>query len=908
MMRIRKVHVRNFRKFLQPVTLAGLTDGVCVIAGDNEEGKSTVVQAIRSAFHLKYNTQSTQHIQPHNSSAMPEVCVDFDLGGVTYSLRKVFGKKGKAELRSEKGVFEGSEAEEKLHELCNAGAERKESSIWNVLWVEQGKTCDEIKLGDLGKRTLQGALERELGSIVGGDSGQQLIKGVGELYSKWFTATGKDFKNSEHKLAEEALAALDAKLVQATAELESLQTSLDHLETTRAALRNFEETRVLDSLEKSLIDLRGRKTEIEKHQVELMRAQELERTEGVQYKSADSNWKLRSNLIREVDSVITRLAVFEKQLEEAAAKQKQASEQLHDSATKREAAEGEYERLVAGCESAERLEQIKQLQIQTAQLQDSILRAEAAESLREQVRKEGETIKVKPEGLAKARDCERHVMQLEAQLQAVATRVDLAPSTSAAAATIGGAPVSSNELLLTETTVLTLPGWGNLIVTPGGGDLDKLRGNAERARIALAKSLETMSVATVEQADALDRRRSELLIEWKSHNAEVQRYAPAGIPALRDQLDIAQSQLAASLSTITDLNATSVSGSVSGQSASAHASQPIAELRAKRDAAKSQLAQLKNQAIQLETIFRDCDRALQTLNAQKDSATNELARITERLATERTMCTDDVLFQLVKEAELKLAAATKRREEVTTLLAQLNAAAIDAEIAAAERKLAEAHLELQRLRETQSRLEGVLQTLGKTGITEEVEKLRGKREQAVVHLQRAQRKARAIKLLNDTLCEAERSSKSALSAPLMRRLSPYMTELFANSNFQFDETNFGVMELQRGTSEPFSCLSLGTREQISILTRLAFAEALAESGAPAIVILDDALVYSDETRFLKMQELLKRASQRFQIIMLTCRERDYASMGVPIIRLADCVHPEGDIIVSPASSLSASHR
>jgi hypothetical protein len=37
-----------------------------------------------------------------------------------------------------------------------------------------------------------------------------------------------------------------------------------------------------------------------------------------------------------------------------------------------------------------------------------------------------------------------------------------------------------------------------------------------------------------------------------------------------------------------------------------------------------------------------------------------------------------------------------------------------------------------------------------------------------------------------------------------------------------------------------------------------------------------------------MQPMLRRAAERLQVIILTCRERDYLSLGVPIIRLADC--------------------
>ena len=69
-------------------------------------------------------------------------------------------------------------------------------------------------------------------------------------------------------------------------------------------------------------------------------------------------------------------------------------------------------------------------------------------------------------------------------------------------------------------------------------------------------------------------------------------------------------------------------------------------------------------------------------------------------------------------------------------------------------------------------------------------------------------------------------------------------------------------------------MSIGTREQLSILVRLAFAVYLRGKGYPAAVILDDALVYADDDRFERMQLALRKAAQTVQVLILTCRPRD----------------------------------
>ena len=76
--------------------------------------------------------------------------------------------------------------------------------------------------------------------------------------------------------------------------------------------------------------------------------------------------------------------------------------------------------------------------------------------------------------------------------------------------------------------------------------------------------------------------------------------------------------------------------------------------------------------------------------------------------------------------------------------------------------------------------------------------------------------------------------------------------------------------------ESLESLSLGTREQIAILVRLGVASLLAErEGEAPCLILDDALVYADETRFETMKTILQRAARDIQILVLTCRPRDY---------------------------------
>ena len=57
------------------------------------------------------------------------------------------------------------------------------------------------------------------------------------------------------------------------------------------------------------------------------------------------------------------------------------------------------------------------------------------------------------------------------------------------------------------------------------------------------------------------------------------------------------------------------------------------------------------------------------------------------------------------------------------------------------------------------------------------------------------------------------------------------------------------------------------------------ARLFAQGGRPVPVILDDALVHSDDDRIEAMFTALHRVAQGQQILVLTCRQRAFATLG-----------------------------
>jgi Uncharacterized conserved protein len=142
------------------------------------------------------------------------------------------------------------------------------------------------------------------------------------------------------------------------------------------------------------------------------------------------------------------------------------------------------------------------------------------------------------------------------------------------------------------------------------------------------------------------------------------------------------------------------------------------------------------------------------------------------------------------------------------------------------------------------------------------------------------REVAVLKTLIEALEEARKAARDRYFEPVLTELRPMLRLLWPGAELRFDGDSLLPGELLRdGKAEAIGTLSGGTREQISLLVRLAFARLLAKSGRHAPVILDDALVYTDDERMEAMFDALTRQAEDLQILVLSCRNRALRDLG-----------------------------
>jgi hypothetical protein len=169
---------------------------------------------------------------------------------------------------------------------------------------------------------------------------------------------------------------------------------------------------------------------------------------------------------------------------------------------------------------------------------------------------------------------------------------------------------------------------------------------------------------------------------------------------------------------------------------------------------------------------------------------------------------------------------------------------------------------------------GALEQVGGAVARERLQDVTDAYEAAERHERETEAEYEAWKLLLETMKAADADQASNLGqvlAPAVASRFETLTEKrYEGVKLTPQLATEGV--IVRGAVRSADRMSVGTREQLSTLYRLALAEYLS-----TCVVLDDQLVQSDHTRMDWFRELLREKAQTFQIVVLTCRPSDYLS-------------------------------
>ncbi|MEQ1652914.1 MAG: AAA family ATPase, partial [Hyphomicrobium sp.] len=225
-MKIDALRVAAFRRFSDPVAIEDFTDGINVLAGPNEMGKSTFFHALESAFVVRHKVSGNvlDAMRPF-AGGEPLVEADFTVDGNRWRIRKQFGRGNAAilmDIAAGRVVARNAEAEDQLGRLIGRAGDSL--GPIGLVWVKQQRTLhapdpdiDHMsgKEKPRGERNaLLEAIGREVESAAGGEGLERVRELTDAALDLYLTPTRNAAKKNgpldmARRQRDESRAALD---------------------------------------------------------------------------------------------------------------------------------------------------------------------------------------------------------------------------------------------------------------------------------------------------------------------------------------------------------------------------------------------------------------------------------------------------------------------------------------------------------------------------------------------------------------------------------------------------------------------------------------------------------------------------------------------------------------------------
>jgi DNA repair exonuclease SbcCD ATPase subunit len=937
--RLFSVTVENYR-VLKHASIA--FDAARTVVGGNQEfGKSTLVEAIHNAFFLRSRGTGAPHkaMRSDLHPGHPAVTLSFEASGRKYTIKKTFAATAAAAstILADEGpvagsapgsggsvtggrTLQGEEAEARIHELLraeNLGSRVVDSRLkmqWAHLWVWQGTSgTDPVAQANAEQPAEQ--LRDRLGRLGGGGVLESSLdaRASREIDSRHATI----YRNDGGIKAGSGLARAGEESQQAEAALTAATTLVETLDAAVVAIDSAERT-----IATAEATLAAHTTELETVTAKLrtvgdLRIRLAEEQAGAREAKAAHDEILKADA--EINDCTAQLAALEQSIEPAtkrlaeldeaeavASKALSAAFDAVDSASTRQQQAATTVALLELCEQRARL---------TVERCGLGGRCDRIDALREKLAKLTAEQKQLPaltaDDVSRLDKLERARDAAAATLEAIATKVELV---------VGPGPTQLAGEPLAERAAVTITAESELVVgppgsetilkvSPGGGrslaDATRASQKADRDLTAALDSLKIESVAKARHAfgrlqaihaevtaqqgaidglggDAARRELEALVSKIGSVEAEIRRRAPAGFD-LDTEFPVAAATQPLEIDAARR-QAEAAKAAIHAKLLAAHAARDTASADASQASAAATAARKRHD--EAAATRRQVAESIRATRSTLDSLTARRDLLVERFGSDRAAA-------IHARAERALAAASAAKA-THDKLAALAPDSLAREQARLERAIANLRSQRQDADTARQVAREKLRRQGTDDPREDVARAAVRRRLAAAKLAVTRREAEATKLLASLFASKKQDVESQFVAPLSSRVADYLRTILGPDtavDIAYSGGSFGKLSVARGefgnVTWDFCSLSGGTREQVAAAFRLAMAEILAEShGGTLPVIFDDAFTNADADRQRKLQRLLDLAADRgLQVIVFSCTPEAYAGLGAHHVSL-----------------------
>jgi hypothetical protein len=849
-MRIHRIRLRNYRG-VEACDLPLLAGGVTIIQGANEAGKSSLVEAVNMLLDERDDAASkrVKALKPVHRDAGAEVEIEAEIGPHAFTYFKRWHKRRETRLRIARPRLEnltGRDAHDRVRAIL---AEALDLDLWAALRVEQGSAVGQAALA---APSLLAALDRAAARTAAGEREETLFARAHAEYLVYWTETGREKKDpveAARRRAEEARGRV--------AELECTLRELEAHVARHAELeREIAERKAgCAALEAAFQEAGARREKVHALEQELKTLEARAQAGRLRAESLEKERAARASLGREAAEAAREAERLAREAA-AAAPDLERARSVHEGA-KRSLLEG-GERLRQAREAAAARRQ----DLELVRAREALAEARGAEEMMTAHR-------VTPAALAAIREAARRADLAAARLEASRASVKV-EALRALEAEVGGRRVAlaageAREEAVAGEIRVRIEGLVEMTVAAG----------------ATATALAAEDAAAREQLTSLCAAAGVPGLEAAARACEARREAEAGLARARKTLtEVLRLPAAADLAAVEARLAERLEGRPAGLPLAADAA-AARELGEEAEAGLRRAEEAQGQGLAAEAGARKRLAELEAPAAERSAALaaagKRCAEKEEELARARAGTPDDLLEErarLAREEAADLAREARRARE-----------AFEAEDPRGAEKAVEAvrgdrEAMRGRLRAAEDeflRVSARLEQGGEAGLAEALAAAQGRESEERRDLESLLARAAAARLLYQVLSEERDGARRAYKEPFRERIEELGKSVFGESFAVELEDDLRIQSRTLdGVTVPYEDLSLGTKEQLAIIARLACALLVGDGGVP--LIIDDALGHADPRRLEAMGALLAHAGERCQVIILTCMPERYRAI------------------------------
>lgn len=845
--------------------------GITLVQGPNEVGKTSLGEAIGCLFEYPDSSKhrNLEAIRPVHRDEGPEIELQAESGPYAFTYFKRFYKKPETKLtitRPKPENYTGREAHERAETILR---ETLDIQLWRALIIQQG---DAIHQPILTKQTsLSAALDQAAGGRTAHPQEEGLFDRIREEYIRYFTERGAEKKElQEARRLEEATRAEVAEVEQRIHDLEQDIERAAILQRELAQLKKYEEelAETVAAYSASLEEISVLENDLAAARLKLESAQKSEQVARRDKEARQGLIDAVTKVVKTLDELTESSAMSLSSLHQAEGNLEKAQAILNGAHQRRRAVEALAALRRSDFDYYNNKLHLEQLRERKERIDQARKKAVQAEGILVRNQVDARVLKA-------IQDAERGLLTANAQL-AIGAPSLLLRGLDQCRFQIDDADIILDKdevrtLSVANRTQLTIPGSLKIEIT-AGSTTEGLTRRLVEARSALDAACGAAGVANPDEArEAFEERRE------ASQHVNTQRQIE------KDNLrDLTYEQLEKKLlglqetvpgylikrilepAMCPDLE----SAKQEWQNAEAAQQKTSDEWEAAResfDGARnvrdSVSAKHQEARIKLDLLAKDLKYARENLDRARQTITDDALE---------TNLTEAVRAVSVEEASVRAADASlkvKNPERVKTL----------AETAKGSLQTTQGRRNTARTEQTE--VQTRLKIHGEEGLYEKLDAAQTRLERVEADKRALIRRAAAARRLFETMREERDNARRAYVAPLKEKIE-HLGRLVFEESFQVDIS--GELQIAsrtvKGVTIPFDSLSGGTKEQLSLISRLACSMIVARDGGMPL-ILDDALGYTDPERLHLMGAVLAKAAKECQIVIFTCVPERYRNVG-----------------------------